>query len=224
MSCYEYEYGTIKLPSKEFSRIRRLFAEKYNAWLDSNFLKATSLYEPLKAYALKNKKDKNLNLNDYIYEKLQSEQESDIEQIISSILNSKKVNGKYKTSIIKPTKKSFKHVSLSENNYEDLFATVSFNSETKEIRWQVEENNHSVDNAWENVLGKIFNKVISTVEWTRGTGGVFFYNSEYEREGREGDGAGGDRAHKYFGPAGEKHKEDRLKLLKLEMSFNKRIR
>lgn len=221
MSCYEYEYGTIKLSTKEFSRVRRAFAESYNAWLDICFNKAIALYEPMKEYVAKNKKNKNIYhgsgnsiyciSNDFLQHKLNNENETTFDLIFQSLVSTKTIDGKTKTTIVKPTKKSFKHVSLSANEYSDSTTYASFIPNTKEFHWRVEENNHSVEQAWNNILGRVFKTVFSKVEWARGTGGVFFYNSEYNREDEGYDGAGGDYASHYFGPVGEKHKADLLK-------------
>lgn len=221
MSCYEYEYGTIKLSTKEFSRVRRAFAESYNAWLDSSFNKAVALYEPMKEHVAKTKKNKDLYkgsrnpvyciTHDFLQQRLKNEDETTYDKIFQSLVSTKTVDGKTKTTIVKPTKKSFKHVSLSENEYSDSATYVTFTPDTKEFNWRVEENNHSVDQAWINILGKTFKKVFAKVEWTRGTGGVFFYNSEYNRENEGYDGAGGDHASHYFGPIGEKYKQNLLK-------------
>lgn len=221
MSCYEYEYGTIKLSTKEFSRVRRAFAESYNAWLDKCFNKAVSLYEPLKEYIVKNKKNKDFFgwsknpvydiSHHYLEKQLHNEDETTLYKIMESLVSQKTVDGKTKYSIIKPTKKAFKHVSLSQNEYSDLTCYVSFIPEEKSFKWNVPENNHSVEHAWINILGKTFKQVFSKVEWSRGTGGVIFYNSEYNRENQGYDGAGGDMASKFFGPIGEKHKENLMK-------------
>lgn len=228
MSCYQYEYGSIKLPSAEFSRIRRAFANEHNVWLDNTFRKAELHYERLKAYVALNKKDKSVSVwsrdrvhglvSRYIEDIMRYSSEAEYDKMMSVFLTYKTVDGKQKYTLVKPKKMHFKHVSLSNNEYKDQELSIDFDSTDKTIKWSVLENNRSVDRAWECPLGRMFSKVISSVEWTRATGGVFYYNDEYNREEEGFSGAGGDRVSHYFGPIGKKHQEDEFK------SFKRRAR
>lgn len=223
MSCYEYEYGSIKLPSAEFSRVRRAFAEQHNLWLDAISRKADSHYEPLKAYISLYKKDKSVVVwstdrvcglvNKYLSDKISGLTEAELSKLVEVFLSSKTVDGKVKYSLSKPKKSDFKHVSLSNNEYQDDEASITLDATNKTLEWHVQENNHAVERARKGELGIRLHKILNSVKWTRSTGGVFYYNNEYNREDEGFCGAGGDQDSHHFGPIGDQHKKDKIKSL-----------
>jgi hypothetical protein len=81
--------------------------------------------------------------------------------------------------------------------------TIAFDRDASSVTWNVNENNHAVDDARSHPLAGAFFKALDNVTWTRGTGGVFVGNDEYNEEaGREYEGGGGSYPTGGFGPIG----------------------
>jgi hypothetical protein len=85
-------------------------------------------------------------------------------------------------------------------------ASITFNG--RKVRWEVGENNHAVDHAHQAELAGKFFTYLDKVNWTRGTGGVGLYHSEY-------DDGGGPLGFSHsvtfaYGPVGEKIQAQRM--------------
>lgn len=69
------------------------------------------------------------------------------------------------------------------------------------------DGNHSADAFAEHPVSAAAMTALSAVKWTRGTGGVLWYNSEYN-EGPSGNSwGGGDRISEAWGPDGERTRD-----------------
>ncbi len=78
-------------------------------------------------------------------------------------------------------------------------ATITFDG--RNVTWNVDENNHAVESARETFLAGVFFAELGRVNWTRGTGGVLIGNDEYNRE-VDYAGGGGNYITEIFGPRG----------------------
>jgi len=67
------------------------------------------------------------------------------------------------------------------------------------------DNNHQVERARSHPVVAAMFRALNAVNWTRGSGGVFFGNDEYNRESG-GAGSGGNYITSAFGPLGEAEK------------------
>jgi hypothetical protein len=85
-------------------------------------------------------------------------------------------------------------------------ATISFGGGRK-VRWEVGENNHAVDHAHQAELAGKFFAYLDKITWTRGTGGVGLYRSEYDDDGPFGFSHSLAFA---YGPEGEKIQAQRM--------------
>lgn len=79
-------------------------------------------------------------------------------------------------------------------------ASLSFDRAASTVTWDVGENNHAVEHARETSMGKAFFEALEQVRWTRGTGGWFTGNDEYNEENRDA-GGGANYVTTGFGPA-----------------------
>lgn len=91
-------------------------------------------------------------------------------------------------------------------DYDELF--ISIDPKTRRLTWSISENNHSVDRAHESYLGRALFGALNKINWTRGTGGVSYYSDEYMKESLIDGGDGASES--YYGPLGEKAREDKL--------------
>lgn len=79
-------------------------------------------------------------------------------------------------------------------------ATISFKD--RAVNWRVEENNRAVESAHAAPMARVFFGQLGKVKWTRGTGGTFAGNDEYNRDNYD-TGGGANYTTQAFGPAGE---------------------
>lgn len=84
--------------------------------------------------------------------------------------------------------------------FHDGGASLVFDRASSTVEWDVPENNHAVEHARATAMGRAFFGALETVQWTRGTGGWFTGNDEYNQEGRE-YGGGATYVTTGFGPA-----------------------
>lgn len=100
------------------------------------------------------------------------------------------------------------------DGYEE--ATISFND--RKVTWAVSENNHAVERAHDAPLSRVFFGELSKVRWTRGTGGTFVGNNEYNRDNLD-SGGGANYTTSRYGPAGN---DDRIwELMRMGLSRKK---
>lgn len=100
------------------------------------------------------------------------------------------------------------------DGYEE--ATISFND--RKVTWSVQENNRAVERAHQAPMARVFFGELGKVKWTRGTGGTFVGNDEYNRDNYE-SGGGANYTTSRFGPAGD---EDRIwELMRMGLSRKK---
>lgn len=88
-------------------------------------------------------------------------------------------------------------------------ATAVFDSATGKLTWDTGEGNNAVDRAHKSWLGETLFAELGKVKWTRGTGGWFTGNDEYNQEHRE-EGFGGNYVTRAIGPVGAENHPDRV--------------
>lgn len=86
--------------------------------------------------------------------------------------------------------------------------SVSINPETRVLNWNVYENNHAVERAWESLLGRTLRVALAKIQWTRGTGGGFRYTDEYAQDGAMENGGNPISLTHCHGPLGEALREE----------------
>jgi hypothetical protein len=212
MSCYEWEYGKIKLSTREYPRVKREFLEKVKAIKEQQYKDAVKLYEKMIAEA-KNKRKINWRELYYKHKEIKCEnpnswalppvpKDLDMEDIF---LNA---NGYFRTNKrpLKPKKKDYLLKIKRKNaliQFED--ACIYFVDADRIIIWEVNENNHAVDRANAHPYSRALFGLLNRVNWTRGTGGEIVGNDEYARE-EGGVGGGGNYLVTQFGPKAKPYK------------------
>jgi hypothetical protein len=107
-----------------------------------------------------------------------------------------------------PKKKDYPPLPMSTTQFDCDDASLTIDAKTREVHWYVGRNNHAVDHAWASPLGKAFEKALTQVAWTRGTGGSFNYSNEYDEEAAMDHGGAAVSISRAFGPEGKKNQED----------------
>lgn len=220
MSCYEWEAGTIKIPSAEWAGTKASIREAVNKRHEALFLVAEASYKELiekmpgfKAQVAA-KTMSNHNIERKAYDIIDGQLETharrsnrrvdqgDNYEIFNKIVvtHNPKTYKPITPKLRKPLKKDFPIHNGSVNHLDDGDCSVTFDNDTRSIRWDVPENNHAVDNAREGTLGKAFFGAMKKITWTRESGGQILGNDEYNRDaGRDYDGGGGTLTKATFG-------------------------
>ncbi|RLB66585.1 MAG: hypothetical protein DRH08_05855 [Deltaproteobacteria bacterium] len=205
MSCYEWENGSIKIPSKVWASFKKTVRDEYNRLQDQTHANAKIVFNELKkAGKGKRKFDYSRTLSDWwsgvgnnAPMGVKHLSDNDFYAIRSTIF----VDGKLRS----PLKKSFPHATNTTNLFDYDWGSFTFDNTDRTVNWDVAENNHAVDYAHGQPIAKYLFARISTIPWIKNSGGTFWGNDEYNQESR-GSG-GGNYITRDFGPIGRKERE-----------------
>ena len=190
MSCYEWENGTIKIPTKVFASLRRDFINGYNEIQQRKMNNLKTWRET----ALRDGKGKrNYSFKDRMLCMCNGWDE---EQLVEMLFDE---NRKPKM----PTKKMFNFVNGKDFSFDIGEAGIGFSSKDHAVSWSVYENNHACDTAHGMAEAKLFFRLLSNINFTRGSGGVIVGNDEYNRDDYN-EGGGGNYVKMTFGKQKER--------------------
>lgn len=214
MSCNEWESGTIKLPTAEFTKVRKAVEVAERAVLEAAFEKTQVFWKGLTA---KQKRD-NVAYDAAVYQFAESlrsrlphgfsnpDHDSDPTGVAATtaallfqwvprgeVFTAKRVQ---RGSVKFPTNKTLTFQTATAG------ACIQFNRDTSEVTWRA-EGNRAIDRAHQSPVGKTFWDAIDKVRWTRGTGGQGVGNNEYASEA-DYVGGGANYGTWAVGPIGEK--------------------
>lgn len=194
MSCYEWERGTITIPSKKFSAFRKQIISDWNNYRLQLF-EAAKLALPKIRAACKSKE--NWTATDTAV-RIAAEFTKEPEALVALISSNE--GGKIKFA--SPKKKDLGLLPISKIgqalHFED--ASIVFSSSANTVIWDVGENNHAREYARDHPMGRAFFRALHAMEWVRGTGGTIIGNDEYNRDA-DYEGGGGNYITASFGPA-----------------------
>lgn len=217
MSCYNWEEGTIRLPSAVYAKFRKTFVESVCVRELRDFEEAAKLIEAIRAKKIQ--LPPLMSLVDQVREVLElksSVRPTGQEWVLPLWKIAEVVT--HDTAPVDPAKPSSQQLRLvprksvkalrktmlklhnsKSRSFSNDDACVTFNDEARTVRWVVRENNHAVERARESFLGATLFAMLAKVEWTRGSGGEIVGNDEYHRDDR-GAGGGGNYVTDTFGP------------------------
>jgi hypothetical protein len=210
MSKYQKEYGSFKIPSAEFVELKRKIIDAYNKHQDNTFDFAQTLHGVLVQSKLK-AEGSDLPF-DPLFDKAVETVKSRLDisavrgvDIYGDVTRSLCDEDDVQLRLRRPLKQDFPYIPISAQRCFIEFtpgAHISFDQDNKAVSWEVDENNHAVDEARNHPVANVFFKALNSVQWTRGTGGMIHYTDEYMRDAF---GSGGDtsRISSRFGPIGE---------------------
>jgi hypothetical protein len=216
MSCYNWEEGTIRLPSAVYAKFRKTFVESVCVREARDFEEAAKLIE-----AIRTKKIQLPPLTSLVgqvrevLELKSSVRPSGQEWVlplwkIAEVVthdtpaadpsNPASKPQRVPRKSVKALRKSMLTLHTSKSrSFSNDDASVFFNDEARTVRWSVSDNNHAVERARESFLGATLFAMLAKVQWTRGSGGEIVGNDEYHRDDR-GVGGGGNYVTATFGP------------------------
>jgi hypothetical protein len=211
MSVYEWEHGTLKLPSGVAPKMRKALAATQNKHFDDVMAEAKKFWATNKTTSKKKlheavlaEYDKYGPSRGFRFGPEMSKAKEDalsIFQTMTSLWNkdSKPHAPKVADVAAQVGPKATSRTTQFRAGYE---ASITFNG--NKVTWDVPENNHAIDSARESIVGDQFFRLLDKVEWTRGTGGEIVGNDEYNEDNREaGGGANYVVAGGGYGPLGD---------------------
>lgn len=196
MSRHEWESGTLKIPTKAWKPLRDGLATAFNKRQASLYELAVKLHTMLVAQK-KLAKRGSFKLNE-AYRELSYRQPSvwpqgfdgsdEREMVEASLLGS---YGKRTGKLLLPKKKDFPlAVATKTVSYSADLASISLHPATYGLEWDVSENNHAVETSRDSYMGRALFALLAKIEWTRGSGGTFVGNDEYNRDNENAGGGG----------------------------------
>jgi len=195
MSCYEWENGTIIIPSKEWAKFRTAVVQRWNEYQLDVLERAKRLHARLKDAAKGKRGDNRVKaLRGVIFE---ANPEWEVRHLV--------VEGPWHAMTLKtslPKKRDLKLLPTSKDCVLSLGeASITLTNKTRTVHWDVPENNHAREHAREHVVAKKLFALLDRITWTRGSGGKLVGNDEYARDAGHGcEGGGGNYVTATYGP------------------------
>ena len=193
MSCYEWEQGSIKIPAKEYGRIKKEMIAAIQKYSEDNYNNAIKLYDIMIA-AAKGKRGVDWVL---LYQKNKCVKNDNPWNFHDPIDLDPEFKFPYRYGTEnkrppKPKKKDYK-IKIDRKRIDLQFgdANILFLDKGHIVDWHVSENNHAADTAREHFFAKVLFTLLDAITWTKGSGGTIVGNNEYNRES-EGVGGGGN--------------------------------
>ncbi|MBP7629335.1 MAG: hypothetical protein KA758_02690 [Acidimicrobiales bacterium] len=200
MSCYEWERGTLKLPTAEFSKLRKKLEDSDRSLKEQVFDHSQKFWKALPA-AIKTKKPADGAWNVEFHKAL-DDYCAGLGGLAEPVRNQvgrcgwgERPRRVLKSEMNFPTNRT---TSFDVDGGE---ASITFDRASSSVTWSVMENNHAVETARTDPLARVFFRELGKINWTRGTGGVIVGNNEYNHGDGVGDGA--NYIVEGFGPLGK---------------------
>ena len=185
MSCYNWEEGFVKFSTSEWSAFRTVIVEKVNELREKKYKLACAAYVEAQEAG---KGQHGFSRADWVRD---SERFYDVAQYITRRGDKK---------VFKPKKKSFPALPTSKSAVLDLEeVTITLDNKKRALTYSSGENNRAVEYGRDNPVVDLMFQKLHAITWTRGTGGEFVGNDEYNRDSRD-SGGGGNYTTASFGP------------------------
>ena len=217
MSRYDWERGTIKLPTAVWPTFKKALRTAYNGALAHDFALVLKAFERVKAdnkgkrgvdwvKALTAELEATEKGYSYLYGNV-TRNRYDL-QVLTTWQVAQKLQQKDETTgkvrLVSPQKKMFPEANSKTMSFslEDE-ATITLDDKTRSVRWNVSENNRACERAREHHMAVVLFKMLGGVQWTRGSGGAIVGNDENNRDNRDDAGGGANYLKDRFGPLGD---------------------
>lgn len=213
MSRYEWEEGSFKLPSAEFTKLRKRFETVVKARQQSMFDHSQKFWKGLSAKEKSDPRAFDQAIDRYCFPPpsqgqprfgfsaprypngLTEDVAVELHDKLSLRYGVEKPRRLLKTDFEFPTNRTTSFQVGDE-------ASVDFDRDRSSVRWNVGQNNHSVDRARQHPLSSELFGALERIRWTAGTGGYVVGNDEYNEDSRD-VGGGGNYTTFAIGPQGE---------------------
>jgi len=211
MSCYDWERGTIKIPAKDYPKVRDAVIAAHNKVQTKRLTRALALHAKLTSL-LKGKRgiDKHKFFTDSYYREdkgfpknclpsYEEDKEDDNAAwaIEASLFPYNSETRERRKTPTKPKKKDFPLANKATTRFSVGEASVTFDPKAKTVRWAVDENNRAVERAGESWLARALFGALDKVTWTSRTGGKIVGNDEYSQDS-DNEGGGGNYVNREY--------------------------
>lgn len=208
MSNNQSEYGTIVLPSAEFAKVRQAVQQSEAERLGDVYDLTQEFWK-----GLTRKQQTNANAYREAVWKWTEAKSAELDRVIRSWRGTEADRRKHRAmahvhEALEVDWRTGKPARVLKSDMEfptnrtTMFSgpdfALSFDKGSNTVTWEVPDNNRAVEDAHAHPAAANFFAALAHVRWTRGTGGVFTGNDEYNRD----DGDGGDYVTRAFGPVG----------------------
>jgi hypothetical protein len=195
MSRYEWEKGTLDIPSREWSAFRRAVVQGYNDHQKALYRKALRLYERITAQG---KGKRGFDFRQALDEAMR---EAGVSVGWYQIKRALFPSGDDRRRPLKPKKKDFPQKPITKATYIPVGeAAIVLDPPHRRVTWDVPENNHAVSTAREHPVAQTLFRALDRVKWTKNSGGLLVGNDEYNRD-CESVGSGGNYVTAEYGPS-----------------------
>lgn len=217
MSRYEWERGTIVIPTAQWAQFRRALIEFWNQEHERLFVLARAKHAEIVAHAktMTPKERKAFDWSRWLRERMrgrnwgsdgesQASWECDIvERLLGLVAVTKMVDGKWVAVPAKlhpPLRKHLPTLPIGKGATLDVDeARIVLDDDKHSVSWNVSENNHACDTARSLSISERLFALLGRITWTRGSGGKIVGNDEYNGD-RDEEGAGGNYVTAEYGP------------------------
>jgi hypothetical protein len=221
MSCYEWEQGTITLPTKAWPKFKEDVRKAWNACQATKRMLANELYNAL-VTAGKGQREFDWGL---ALQKIVEAKRSYVRGPWSREWGDEAIDDASRMVLpyerhklrgsaggpLKPKAKDLPDANAATKTFHLGEASIAFDESAHAVTWTVAENNHAIKRAREHPVAIAMFAALKRVEWTRGSGGTITGNDEYNREAREA-GGGGNQINQTFGPAGRAARDNAFRV------------
>jgi len=183
MSRNDWERGTIKIPSNQWSAFKKALINHFNSQAETNYNLSITIYEKL----LETSKHK----RNYDYYQAITELLS-----LNAVRHGRWEDRKIHNSLLplnasgKPKKPKAKDFPKKTNRDIRFGNYITIDGTRRTVTWNVDENNRACESARQSKMGRFLFILLDKIEWKRGSGGTIVGNDEYNREDSyEGGGA-----------------------------------
>ena len=232
MSCYEWEHAILTLPAAEVAGLKKALRDYVNTLHDEVRAEAVRIHKEVakstrSAILYKQRLDAHTQAryarsddNGRSYRvPTTREARTDLVASMAREVLSTMLRGGYNQPAPtphQPTVADVNKVIEKATNRTNTFGLIgrdgyregNISFEGRTVTWAVPENNHAIETARESPVADVFFNALAAITWTRGTGGVFWSNNEYN-EGEHGYGRGPDIMGGTYGPLGDQGQVDR---------------
>jgi hypothetical protein len=176
MSCNNWEEGSVKLPASEWASFRTAIIEKVNALRKKKLALAVEAYHAAQE-AGKGKRG---------FSRAAWVQDSERFYPVAY-----EITRRGETKVFKPKKKDFPLLPTSKSvvlHLEEV--TITLDNKKRALTYCSGENNRAVEHGRDNPVVDLMFQKLRAIAWTRGTGGEFVGNDEYNQDNRDSGGGG----------------------------------
>lgn len=201
MSRYEWEEGSISLPTAAVPAMRKALRDSANATAAEVLAECQRLWRgPLGQTTSRKLYAERLDLAARANTRANGDMVYDV---MISIIGGRG-SGQAESNPRMPRASDVERVAPVANSRTDTFrgSEWTIHLDGSKLTYSVGENNHACETARAHPLVSAMFRALARVTWTRGSGGVIAGNDEYSREGRSA-GSGGNYITESFGPLGE---------------------